>query len=104
MAYAIIKTGGKQYKVSVGDKLNVEKLEVSEGETTSFDQVLAAGEGADIKIGAPTLAGATVQATVLSQFKADKVTAFKFKKRKGYHKTKGHRQPLTRVQVTAINA
>ena len=104
MAYAIIKTGGKQYKVSVGDKLNVEKLEVSEGDTTSFDQVLAAGEGSDIKIGAPTLAGATVQATVLSQFKAEKVTAFKFKKRKGYHKTKGHRQPLTRVQVTAINA
>ena len=104
MAYAIIKTGGKQYKVSVGDKLDVEKLEVSEGETASFDQVLAAGEGADIKIGAPTLAGATVQAKVISQFKGEKVTAFKFKKRKGYHKTKGHRQPLTRVQVTAINA
>ena len=104
MAYAIIKTGGKQYKVSVGDKLDVEKLEVAEGETASFDQVLAAGEGASLKIGAPTLAGATVQAKVLSQFKGEKVTAFKFKKRKGYHKTKGHRQPLTKVQVTAINA
>jgi large subunit ribosomal protein L21 len=104
MAYAIIKTGGKQYKVSVGDKLDVEKLEVAEGEDATFDQVLAAGEGADIKIGAPTVSGASVVATVVKQFKAPKVTAFKFKKRKGYHKTKGHRQPLTRVQVTAINA
>lgn len=104
MAYAIIKTGGKQYKVSVGDKLDVEKLEVAEGEVATFDQVLAAGEGADIKIGAPTVSGASVSATVVKQFKAPKVTAFKFKKRKGYHKTKGHRQPLTRVQVTAINA
>jgi large subunit ribosomal protein L21 len=104
MAYAIIKTGGKQYKVSVGDKLDVEKLEVAEGENATFDQVLAAGEGADIKIGAPTVSGATVVATVVKQFKAPKVTAFKFKKRKGYHKTTGHRQPLTRVQVTAINA
>lgn len=104
MAYAIIKTGGKQYQVSVGDKLDVEKLEVAEGESATFDQVLAAGEGADLKIGAPTLAGASVVATVVKQFKAPKVTAFKFKKRKGYHKTKGHRQPLTRVEVTAINA
>ena len=104
MAYAIIKTGGKQYQVSVGDKLDVEKLEVAEGESATFDQVLAAGEGADLKIGAPTLVGASVVATVVKQFKAPKVTAFKFKKRKGYHKTKGHRQPLTRVEVTAINA
>lgn len=104
MAYAIIKTGGKQYKVSVGDKLDVEKLEVAEGETATFDQVLAAGEGSDIKIGAPTVAGASVVATVVKQFKAPKVTAFKFKKRKGYHLTKGHRQPLTRVQVVSINA
>lgn len=104
MAYAIFKTGGKQYKASVGDFVDVEKLEVAEGETASFDQVLAAGEGADIKIGAPTVAGATVEFKVLKQFKAAKVTAFKFKKRKGYHLTKGHRQPLTRVQVVSINA
>jgi large subunit ribosomal protein L21 len=104
MAYAIIKTGGKQYKVSVGDKINVEKLEVAEGEVATFDQVLAAGEGSSLKVGAPTLAGASVQAKVIRQFKAEKVTAFKFRKRKGYHKTKGHRQPLTRVQVTAIQA
>jgi large subunit ribosomal protein L21 len=104
MAYAIIKTGGKQYKVSVGDQLDVEKLEVAEGETATFDQVLAAGEGASLRIGAPTLSGASVVAKVVKQFKAPKVTCFKFKKRKGFHKTKGHRQPLTRVQVTAIQA
>jgi large subunit ribosomal protein L21 len=104
MAYAIFKTGGKQYKASVGDKLDVEKLEVAEGENTTFDQVLAAGEGADLKIGAPTVEGASVVAKVIKQFKAPKVTAFKFRKRKGYHLTKGHRQPLTRVQVVSINA
>jgi large subunit ribosomal protein L21 len=104
MAYAIFKTGGKQYKASVGDTVDVEKLEVAEGETASFDQVLAAGEGASLKIGAPVLEGASVGFKVVKQFKAPKVTAFKFKKRKGYHKTKGHRQPLTRVEVTSINA
>ena len=104
MAYAIIKTGGKQYKVSVGDKLDVEKLEVADGEIPPVDPPRPAGEGATIQIGAPTIAGASVTASVVKQFKAPKVTAFKFKKRKGYHLTKGHRQPLTRVQVTAINA
>ena len=104
MAYAIIKTGGKQYKVSVGDKFDVEKLEAAEGEIATFDQVLAAGEGSSIKVGAPTVAGATVSAKVLSQHKADKATTFKFRKRKGFHKTRGHRQPLTLVQITAINA
>ncbi len=105
MAYAIFKTGGKQYRASVGDQLDVEKLIVGEGsDTFTFDQVLAAGEGDSIQIGAPTVAGATVTAKVLKQFKAPKVTAFKFKKRKGYHLTKGHRQPLTRVQIVSINA
>lgn len=104
MAYAIFKTGGKQYRASVGDKLDVEKLDVAEGETSSFDQVLAAGEGSDLKIGAPTVSGASVTFKVVKQFKAPKVTAFKFRKRKGYHLTKGHRQPLTRVEVVSINA
>ena len=104
MAYAIFKTGGKQYKASVGDTVDVEKLEVAEGETASFDQVLAAGEGASLKIGAPVLEGASVGFKVVKQFRAPKVTVFKFKKRKGYHKTKGHRQPLTRIEVTSINA
>ena len=104
MAYAIFKTGGKQYKASVGDKLDVEKLPFAEGDTATFDQVLAAGQGGDIKVGTPLVAGATVVATVTKQFKAPKVTAFKFRKRKGYHLTKGHRQPLTRVQIVSINA
>jgi large subunit ribosomal protein L21 len=104
MSYAIFKTGGKQYRAAVGDKLNVEKLEFAEGEEFSFDQVLVAGEGAGVKIGSPVIKGATVKAKVLSQFKADKVIAFKFRKRKGYHLTKGHRQPLTRVEITSINA
>ncbi len=104
MAYAIIKTGGKQYKVSVGDKFDVEKLEAAEGDTATFDQVLAAGEGNSINVGAPILAGASVSAKVIKQHRADKATTFKFRKRKGFHKTRGHRQPLTLVQITAINA
>lgn len=104
MSYAIIKTGGKQYKVSVGDKLDVEKIAASEGETATFDQVLATGEGSSLKVGAPTVSGASVTAKVLKQHKADKATTFKFRKRKGFHKTRGHRQPLTLVQITAINA
>ena len=104
MAYAIFKTGGKQYKVSVGDKLDVEKLPVTEGEWATFDQVLAHGEGADIQVGSPTVSGATVVAKVVKQHRAPKVTAFKFKKRKGYHLTKGHRQQITRVQIVSINA
>ena len=104
MGYAIIKTGGKQYKVSVGDKLDVEKLAAAEGDTTNFDEVLAAGEGNTITVGAPTVAGASVSAKVISQFRAEKATTFKFRKRKGFHKTRGHRQPLTRVQIVAINA
>jgi large subunit ribosomal protein L21 len=104
MAYAIFKTGGKQYKAAVGDKLDVEKLELAEGEWATFDQVLATGEGASLNVGTPHISGATVVAKVVKQFKAPKVTTFKFKKRKGYHKTCGHRQPLTQVQVVSINA
>ncbi len=104
MAYAIFKTGGKQYKAVVGDKLDVQKLELTEGEWATFDQVLATGEGASITVGTPTVSGASVVAKVVKQFKAPKVTTFKFKKRKGYHKTRGHRQPLTQVQIVSINA
>ncbi len=104
MAYAIIKTGSKQYNVAVGDKLNVEKLELNEGDTATFTEVLACGEGETVQVGAPTVAGATVTAKVTKQFKAPKVTIFHFKRRKGYHKKKGHRQPLTEVEITGINA
>lgn len=104
MAYAIIKTGGKQYKVSVGDRLDVEKLELAEGDEAVFDQVLACGEGASVQVGSPTVSGATVVAKVVKQHRGPKVVAFKFRKRKGYHRTVGHRQSLTQVEVTAINA
>lgn len=104
MAYAIFKTGSKQYKVSVGDKVDVEKVPGAEGEWATFDQVLAHGEGADIKIGSPTISGATVVGKVLAQTRAPKVTSFKFRKRKGFHKTRGHRQQVTRVQIVSINA
>ncbi len=104
MAYAIFKTGGKQYKVAEGDKIDVEKLDLEVGKTTTFDSVLFYSEGGTIKIGDPVLAGATVTAEVVEQRRADKVTAFKFKRRKGHHKTKGHRQPLTRLAITGISA
>ena len=104
MAYAVIKTGGRQYRVNVGDKLDVEKLVANEGDSISFAEVLAAGEGDSLRVGAPFLSGASVAATVVKQHRAPKVTAFKFKRRKGYHKTKGHRQSITRVEITSINA
>jgi large subunit ribosomal protein L21 len=104
MSFAIIKTGGKQYRVSVGDKLDVEKLEAKEGDAVSFGEVLSAGEGSGIKFGAPFLSGASVAGKVLKQHKGEKVIAFKFKRRKGYARKKGHRQNLTQVEITAINA
>jgi large subunit ribosomal protein L21 len=104
MSYAIIQTGGKQHKVSVGDVLDVEKLEAEEGAETVFGKVLACGQGGELTVGAPAVEGASVTAKVVRHFQAPKVTAFKFRKRKGYHLTKGHRQQLTKVEVTAINA
>ncbi len=104
MSYAVIKTGGKQYRVSVGDKLDVEKLEVEEGSDVTFDNVLLAGEGEAVRIGSPFVTGATVVARVLNQFKGEKVIAFKFRRRKGYHRKKGHRQFQTKVEITSINA
>ena len=103
MAYAVIKSGNKQYRVSVGELLDVEKLDVNEGDAVTFSEVLAVGEGAGLKLGQPFVAGATVEGKVLNQFKAPKVTAFKFKRRKGYARKKGHRQRLTKVEITAIN-
>ena len=102
--YAIIVTGGKQYKVSEGDTLFVEKLEAEEGASITFDQVLMAGEGEDVKVGAPTVAGATVEAKVLKNGKAKKIYVFKMKRKKNERKKKGHRQPFTKVEITKINA
>lgn len=104
MSYAIIKTGGKQYKVQAGDKIDVEKIDGEIGSEVSLSEVLMSGDGASTKIGDPVIEGASVTATVLDQHRAKKVTAFKFKRRKGHHKTKGHRQPLTRLEIKSISA
>jgi len=101
--YAIIQTGGKQYKVAAGDTIRVEKLDVEAGSDYTFDQVLLVG-GSDSKIGNPTVAGATVSATVTNQGKNKKVIVYKFKAKKGFHKKKGHRQPYTELKINAINA
>lgn len=102
--YAVIKTGGKQYRVAEGDVLAVERLEGEAGSTITFDTVLAVGGGDGLKLGKPTLDGAKVEAEVLAQGRAKKVLVFKFKRRKGYKRTKGHRQYFTRVRVKSINA
>ena len=102
--YAIVKTGGKQYKVAAGDLLNVEKLEAEEGSAVTFDQVLMVGEGAEVKVGAPTVEGAAVEAKVIKNGKAKKIIVFKMKRKKNYRRKKGHRQPFTKVEITKINA
>ncbi len=103
MAYAIIKTGGKQYRVSQGDKLNVEKLDAAVDASIKLDEVLFYGDEKDLRIGDPMLAGASVTAKVIEQFRDDKVINFKYKRRKGYHRTKGHRRMMTRIEISAIN-
>ncbi len=101
--YAIIQTGGKQYKVSEGDVVYIEKLEAEEGASFKFEEVLAVGEGADLKFGAPFVAGAEVSAKVLKNGKAKKVLVFKYKPKKGYRRRQGHRQPYTKIQIEKIN-
>ena len=101
MAYAVIKTGGKQYRVQQGDKLDVENLNLDEGTVLEFAPLLI-GEGADIKVGAPVVEGASVQATVLNNYRGKKGIAFKFKRRKGFHKTKGYRRALTTIEINSI--
>jgi large subunit ribosomal protein L21 len=103
MAYAIFKTGGKQYRVSQGEVLDVEKLAVEVGTVQSFSEVLLVADGASVKSGSE-LQGATVQAEVVGQVKGDKVLAYKYKRRKGYHRTVGHRRKLTRLKITSISA
>ena len=102
--YAILVTGGKQYKVSEGDVIYVEKLGVEDGASVTFDQVLAVGEGADLKVGAPFVEGATVTGTVEKTGKQKKVIVYKMKPKKGYRRKQGHRQPYTKVTIGAINA
>ncbi len=102
--YAVIRTGGKQYRVQEGDVLSVERLPGDVGSTIAFDDVLLVGEGADVTIGAPTVAGAVVNAEITLQARARKIIVFKFKRRKNYKRKKGHRQYFTRVQVKSISA
>ena len=102
--YAIIRTGGKQYRVSEGDVLNVEKLNVEEGQEVVFDEVLTIVNDGDGKVGAPTVAGAKVTAKVAKQGKADKIFVFKYRAKSNYRKRQGHRQPFTQVEITSIEA
>ena len=101
--YAIIATGGKQYKVSEGDIITIEKLGKEADEKVTFDQVLVVSDK-DIKIGNPTVAGATVDATVVKEGRAKKVIVYKYKRKTGYHKKNGHRQCFTQVKIDKINA
>ena len=100
--YAVIKTGGKQYRVSSGEKLRVELLDAQVGTGVQFAEVLAIGEGDSVKVGAPFVAGASVKATVVSQGRGDKVHIFKMRRRKHYRKSQGHRQSYTEVQIDEI--
>ncbi len=100
--YAIIETGGKQYKVQNGDQIRVEKLNVEDGAAVVFDKVLVCGEGADIKVGAPYIDGLTVEGKVVESGKGQKVIIFKYKAKKDYRKKQGHRQPYTLVEITAV--
>ena len=101
--YAIIATGGKQYKVAEGDVIRVEKLGVEAGQTYNFDLVFAVNNG-EMIIGTPTVAGATVSATVMGEGRAKKVIVYKYKRKTGYHKKNGHRQSYTELKIEKINA
>jgi large subunit ribosomal protein L21 len=100
--YAVFKTGGKQYRAGKGDTVKIEKLEAAEGDSVEFDEVLLVGEGDNVKIGAPLVAGSKVKAKVLIQAKDKKVDVIKFKRRQNYRRTHGHRQHFTLVEITGI--
>ncbi len=102
--YAIIKTGGKQYKVAEGDVIMVEKLAAGEGEAVVFDQVLTVVNDADVKIGTPVVEGAKVTGKVEAQGKDKKILVFKYKAKSNYRKRQGHRQPFTKVVIEKIQA
>jgi large subunit ribosomal protein L21 len=102
--YAVIKTGGKQYKVAAGEKLKIEQIPADIGSDITLDQVLAVGEGASLKVGDPLVNGAAVMATVVSQGRHDKVKIFKMRRRKHYQKHQGHRQNFTEILIKSIKA
>ncbi len=100
--YAVIETGGKQYRVAQGDVIRIEKLAVTEGDSVTFDRVLMVGDGADAKIGAPLVEGGKVVADVEAHGRGDKVTIIKFRRRQKYRRKQGHRQDYTQVRITEI--
>lgn len=102
--YAVIKTGGKQYRVASGETLKIETLAADVGSTVSFGEVLLVGEGESVKVGAPTVAGGMVKAEVLAHGRGDKIRIIKHRRRKHYHKEQGHRQNFTQVKITEIVA
>ena len=101
--YAVIKTGGKQHRVSTGDLLSVETIAGNRGDAVVFDQVLMVVREGDIRVGTPLVEGAKVVGEIVAQIKGPKLTVFKMKRRKGYSKKTGHRQPLTRMKITEIS-
>ena len=104
MSYAVIKTGGKQYRVQQGDVLRVELLNADEGASVKFDQVLLVGSGDGVNVGAPTIAGAIVTAKVRAHGRHDKIRIIKFRRRKHHKKQQGHRQHYTEIEITGITA
>ncbi len=102
--YAVIRTGGKQYKVAAGEKVRIEQIAADVGQEIVIDQVLAVGDGADLRVGTPLVVGASVKATVLAQGRHDKVRIFKMRRRKHYQKRQGHRQNFTEIQISAVSA
>ena len=101
--YAVIKTGGKQHKVSEGEMLNIEKIMGSKGDEVVFHEVLMVGDEGNIRVGTPLLEGAQVVGEIMSQGKGQKINVFKMKRRKGYHKKTGHRQQLTSMKIKRIS-
>ncbi len=102
--YAVIKTGGKQYKVAAGEKIKVEQIAADVGQEVIIDQVLAVGSGAELQVGTPWVAGASVKATVLAHGRHDKVRIFKMRRRKHYQRHGGHRQNFTELQIGSVSA
>ena len=101
--YAVIQTGGKQYRVQQGDVIYVEKINAQADETVTFEKVLLVGEGESVKVGTPAVEGAKVEGKVLAQVKGQKIIVYKYKAKKNERKKQGHRQPYTKVEITAIN-
>lgn len=100
--YAVIKTGGKQYRVAQGDRLRVEKLAGNVGDSVTLGEVLLVGSGEGVKVGQPTVSGAKVEAKIVAQDRGKKIVVFKFRRRKNYRRKSGHRQPFTALEITGI--